>query len=66
MLALLTFACPPLAVWRVEKRGHSTALNVLLTLLLYIPGVIHAWQIVERYRLVRRYDRLWRYLEQQA
>lgn len=66
MLALLTFVCPPLAVWNAEKRSGPAILNLLLTLLLYVPGVIHAWRIVERYTVARRYDRLWRRLEQLA
>ncbi|MCS7020333.1 MAG: YqaE/Pmp3 family membrane protein [Gemmataceae bacterium] len=66
MLALLTLACPPLAVWSAEKRSRPTVVNLLLTLFLYVPGVIHAWRIVDRHLIAQRYDRLWRYLEQHA
>ncbi|MEJ5277451.1 MAG: YqaE/Pmp3 family membrane protein [Thermogemmata sp.] len=66
MLTLLALACPPLAVWSSEKRSGPTLVNLALTLLLYIPGVIHAWRIVERRLVTHRYERLWQYLEQQA
>jgi uncharacterized membrane protein YqaE (UPF0057 family) len=66
MLTILALACPPLAVWSSEKRSAPTLLNLFLTLLLYVPGVIHAWRIVERRLILHRYERLWQHLEQHA
>ncbi len=65
MLSILAIACPPLAVWSAEKRGLPTLKNLALTLLFYIPGVLHAWQTVERRLIAQRYERILRYLEQQ-
>lgn len=38
---------PPLAVKQCG-RGDLVPLNIVLTLLLWLPGVIHAWNIVHR------------------
>jgi uncharacterized membrane protein YqaE (UPF0057 family) len=45
---ILAFLMPPLAVFL--KRGPSLAflLNILLTILIYVPGLIHALLIVTK------------------
>jgi uncharacterized membrane protein YqaE (UPF0057 family) len=63
MLAILVIFCPPLAVLIAASPGHA-AKNLGLTLLLYVPGVIHAYSVVERYRVNRRYDSLMKLLEE--
>lgn len=47
---LVSFFLPPLGVFM--KRGiHSEFwINILLTLLGYIPGIIHAFYVVHKYR----------------
>lgn len=62
MLAILVILCPPLAVLLTAAPSHA-AKNFGLTLLFYIPGVVHARSVVERYRVNRRYDSLMRVLE---
>ncbi|KAK7750494.1 hypothetical protein SLS62_007573 [Diatrype stigma] len=49
-LGLLAILFPPLAVW--VKRGLCSAdslLNILLCMLGYIPGLLHAWYVIARY-----------------
>ena len=62
MLAVLVILCPPLAVLLTAPASHA-AKNVGLTLLLYVPGVLHARAAVERYTVRRRYDALMRVLD---
>jgi len=52
-MVLLALACPPLAVLLAGRRSQA-ALNVLLSLLLYVPGVLHALAVVDRHRTDRR------------
>ena len=42
---LAAVLCPPLAV-RAAGRGDLVPLNILLTLLLWIPGVLHALWVI--------------------
>ncbi|KAL2267167.1 hypothetical protein VTJ83DRAFT_4444 [Remersonia thermophila] len=49
-LALLAVLFPPLPVW--VKRGICSVdsfINILLLILGYIPGLLHAWYIVAKY-----------------
>ncbi|TEA17219.1 Plasma membrane proteolipid 3 [Colletotrichum sidae] len=49
-LGLLALLFPPLPVW--VKRGICSAdsiINILLCLLGYIPGLIHAWYIIAKF-----------------
>ena len=55
MLSLLAIVCPPLAVLAIGTRSQ-VARNTALTLLLFIPGVIHALGIVERKQVERQYE----------
>ena len=53
MLYLLCFLCPPLAV-ALTRRIGAAVLNFLLTLLVWIPGVIHALVVVSRHKAHER------------
>jgi len=49
-LALIAVLFPPIAVW--IKRGIcslDSLINILLLILGYIPGVLHAWYIIAKY-----------------
>ncbi|KAL2127223.1 hypothetical protein VTI74DRAFT_11071 [Chaetomium olivicolor] len=49
-LGLLAVLFPPLPVW--VKRGICSAdsiINILLLILGYIPGLLHAWYIIAKY-----------------
>jgi uncharacterized membrane protein YqaE (UPF0057 family) len=49
-LGLLAVLFPPIAVW--VKRGLCSAdsiINILLLILGYIPGLLHAWYIIAKY-----------------
>ncbi|MCJ1441514.1 MAG: hypothetical protein MMC23_002003 [Stictis urceolatum] len=49
-LGLLAVLFPPIAVW--IKRGLCSAdslLNILLCVLGYLPGLLHAWYIIAQY-----------------
>ena len=65
MLAVLIVVCPPLAVLLTAPASHAVK-NVGLTLLLYVPGVLHARAAVERYTVRRRYDALMRVLDDRS
>jgi len=46
---LLSIVLPPLGVFLQEKFGFHFWLNIVLTLLGYVPGLIHAiWIIVKK------------------
>ncbi|MFN6946893.1 MAG: YqaE/Pmp3 family membrane protein [Cytophagaceae bacterium] len=46
MLVIIAILLPPLAVALVRGIGGAFILNIILTLLFYIPGLIHALIIV--------------------
>lgn len=48
MKFLLAVLMPPLSVFLNTGTGRVFWLNVLLTVLAYIPGVVHAIRIVRR------------------
>ena len=54
---LLAVLCPPLAV-RACGRPDQLPLSVLLTLLLWVPGVLHALWVVSVYESHNRASRL--------
>lgn len=62
MLTALVVLCPPLAVLLTAPTS-SAAKNLGLTLLFYVPGVLHARRVVESYTVNRQYDTLMRTLE---
>jgi len=55
MLNLLAVVCPPLAVLATGTLTLA-ATNLGLTLLLYVPGMLHARSVVEQRNLERRYN----------
>jgi uncharacterized membrane protein YqaE (UPF0057 family) len=63
--SLLAIICPPLAVLASGTRTQ-VVLNTGLTLLLFIPGIIHALSIVDQYNVERRYENVMRALTQSA
>ncbi|MFO0825388.1 MAG: YqaE/Pmp3 family membrane protein [Gemmataceae bacterium] len=62
MLTRLAVLCPPLAVLLTGKRSDALS-NLGLTLLLYVPGVVHALQEVDRHATAQRYESVMRELE---
>ena len=54
---LLALLCPPLAV-RACGRHDQIPLNALLTVLLWIPGVLHALWLVSIYQSNSRASRI--------
>lgn len=62
MLNLLAFVCPPLAVLATGTPGRA-ATNLGLTLLLYVPGMLHARSVVEQRTLERRYNAVMQAME---
>ena len=57
MLYLLAIVIPPLAVLLIGKPVQAV-LNLGLTLLLWIPGIIHALLVVHEYKADKRFDRM--------
>jgi uncharacterized membrane protein YqaE (UPF0057 family) len=62
MLTLLAIICPPLAVLATGNRSGAVE-NLGRTMLLYLPGLFHALDEVERYTTIRQYDAVMRVLE---
>lgn len=56
MLTVLSFVCPPLAVLLIAP--SSVPKTIALTLLLFVPGVLHARKVVEEQTAAARYARL--------
>jgi uncharacterized membrane protein YqaE (UPF0057 family) len=59
MLSALAVLCPPLAVLATGHPGRA-ALNLGLTLCLYVPGVVHALAELDKHASARRNDALLR------
>lgn len=57
MRYVLAVLLPPLAVLSCGKVGQSL-LNLLLTIFLWVPGIIHAMLVVNGYYEERRTQRL--------
>ena len=57
MLYLLAILIPPLAVLLIGKPVQAV-LNVGLSLLLWLPGMIHAILLVHEYKADKRFDRM--------
>ncbi len=62
MLSVFAILCPPLAVL-LTATPLQAATNFGLTLLLYVPGMLHARATVEKYTVARRYEALMRVLD---
>jgi uncharacterized membrane protein YqaE (UPF0057 family) len=54
MRLLLTILMPPLAVFLQEGPHRAFRLNLLLTLLGYVPGLVHALRLRKRPALPRK------------
>jgi len=46
LLIIVAILLPPLAVALKDGVGKSLVINIILTLLFYIPGLIHALMVV--------------------
>ena len=57
MLYLVAVLLPPLAVL-LSGKPFQALLNVILTLLFYVPGLIHAIFVVHNHYADKRTDRL--------
>ena len=57
MLYLLAIVIPPLAVLLIGKPVQAV-LNVGLSLLFWLPGIIHAILVVNEYKADKRFDRM--------
>ncbi len=64
MLYLVAILMPPLAVLLCGK-PFQALLNVLLSLLVYFPGMIHAILVVNNYYADKRTQKIVKTLEQQ-
>lgn len=65
MLYLIAILLPPLAVLLAGK-PFQAILNLLLTLLLYVPGLLHALLVVHNHYADRRAARLADELKKEA
>jgi uncharacterized membrane protein YqaE (UPF0057 family) len=65
MLYLIAILLPPLAVLMCGKPFQALLLNLPLTLLLWLPGVIHAVFVVHNHYADQRQDRLIRELRRE-
>ena len=63
MRSVLALVCPPLAVLASGSRADFAA-NTALTLLFFLPGVVHALTVVDRFTTARQYDAVMRAMEQ--
>lgn len=59
MRSVLAVVCPPLAVLSSGNRSEVVK-NAGLTLCLFVPGVVHALGVVDRYTTGRRYESVMR------
>lgn len=64
MLYIVAILLPPLAVL-LTGRPFQALLNLLLTLLLYLPGLIHALVVVSDHYADKRAERMVRKLQRQ-
>ena len=46
LLIILCLLLPPLAVYLKTNNGKTTLINLVLSLLFFVPGVIHALWVV--------------------
>ena len=53
LLVLIAILLPPLAVGLKDGIGFHLFLNIILTLLFYVPGLLHAlWVVLKDERLM--------------
>jgi uncharacterized membrane protein YqaE (UPF0057 family) len=60
MRYFLCFLCPPLAILTTGKIG-ALILNIILTLFFWIPGIIHAILVVNKFYDDRRHRQFMAY-----
>ena len=48
LLAIIAIFLPPLAVFLKSGAGKDLIINILLCLLVYVPGILHALWVVLR------------------
>lgn len=65
MFSLLAVVCPPLAVLATGSRTQ-TLKNTALTMLLFVPGVIHALGVVEKRAVERQYASVFEAMDRMA
>jgi len=65
MLYLLAIVLPPLAVFLCGKPVQGV-LNILLTLLFWVPGIIHALFVVSSHKADQRMERLIKVMERRG
>ena len=58
MLYFLAILLPPVAVFLAGGRPMQALLNLVLTLLGWIPGVIHVFLVVGEYKADKRAERV--------
>ena len=62
MLYLVAILCPPLAVLLCGK-PFQALLNIVLSLLMYFPGMLHALLVVNNYYADKRTERMVREMQ---
>jgi uncharacterized membrane protein YqaE (UPF0057 family) len=62
MLTLVALVCPPLAVL-AAGRPSQVAVSVVLTLCLFVPGVLYALAVVGRHHTEKRNEALLKAVE---
>jgi len=65
MMSLLAVICPPAAVLATGTRSQLWK-NFGLTMLLFVPGVIHALDVVERRTVARQYESVFAAMDRMA
>lgn len=48
LLIILAILLPPLAVFLKAGTGRDLVLNIILSLLFYLPGIIHALYVITK------------------
>lgn len=56
-LSLLSIFLPPLPVLLLRSVSPSLLLNILLTLLGWVPGILHSWIVIASTRILRKRHR---------
>ena len=65
MMSLLAVICPPAVVLATGTRSQLWK-NFGLTMLLFVPGVIHALDVVERRTVARQYESVFAAMDRMA
>jgi uncharacterized membrane protein YqaE (UPF0057 family) len=65
MLNILAVVCPPLAVLATGTPSRAAG-NLGLTLMGFVPGVVHALRVVDQHSVQKRYDSVMRALAVRA